>query len=122
MNWDLQKIYFNYLMGAYNSQYVLDDWNTPRIGYSLDNKLSDWDYQDKPKNYDYWFGKDRFTYISRQHYKNDFVKGYVWGRYPIKNSLDNINETDRGNNEESTETDRGNNEESTETQQKERAF
>ena len=94
-NYDLQKIYFNYLMGAYNSRYVLEDW----------------DYYEHPKNFEYWFGKDRFTYISRKHYINDFVKGYIWGRYPIKNSLDNINETDTGNNEESTQ-----------TEEKERAF
>ena len=93
MNYNLEKIYRLYLMGAYNSQYELEDWNTPRIGYSLDKRLSDWDYQDKPKNYDYWFTNKRFTYISREHYKNDYVKGWLWGRYEIKNSLDNINET-----------------------------
>lgn len=93
MNYNLEKIYRLYLMGAYNSRYELEDWATPRIGYSLDKRTSDWDFQDKPKNYDYWFSKDRFTYISREHYKNDYVKGYLWGRYEIKNSIDNINET-----------------------------
>ena len=92
MNYNLEKIYRLYLMGAYNSQYELEDWDTPRIGYSLYNRLSDWDFQDKPKNFDYWFNKNRFTYISREHYKNDYIKGYLWGRYKIKNSLDNINE------------------------------
>lgn len=101
MNWDLQKIYFNYLMGAYNSRYILEEFNNP------ENRS----YYEHPKNFEYWFGKDRFTYISREHYKNDFAKGYIWGRYPIKNSLDNINDTDRANNEESTE-----------TEEKERAF
>jgi hypothetical protein len=94
MNYNLEKIYYAYLMGAHNSQYKLEDWNTPRLGYSLDKRLSYWDYQDKPKNFDYWFSKDRFTYISREHYKNNYVKGYLWGRYEIKNSLDNINETE----------------------------
>jgi hypothetical protein len=94
-NYNLEKIYYAYLMGAHNSQYELEDWNTPRLGYSLDKRLSYWDYQDKPKNFDYWFSKDRFTYISREHYKNNYVKGYLWGRYEIKNSLDNnINETE----------------------------
>ena len=95
MNYNLEKIYYAYLMGAHNSKYELEDWDTPRIGYSLDKRLSHWDYQDKPKNFDYWFSKDRFTYISREHYKNNYVKGYLWGRYEIKNSLDNnINETE----------------------------
>ena len=95
MNYNLEKIYNIYLMGAHQSKkYELEDWTTPRIVYSLDKRLSDWDYQDKPKNFDYWFSKDRFTYISREHYKNDYVKGYLWGRYEIKNSIDNINETE----------------------------
>lgn len=97
MNYNLEKIYWCYLMGAHQSKYQLEDWDTPRIGYSLDKRLSDWDFQDKPKNFDYWFSKDRFTYISREHYKNDFVKGYLWGRYQIKNSIDNINETETEN-------------------------
>lgn len=84
MNWNLEKIYFNYLMGSYNSRYTLEEFNKP------ENRS----YYEHPKNFEYWFGTDRFTYISRKHYKNDYVKGYLWGRYSIKNSLDNINDTD----------------------------
>jgi len=98
MNWDLQKIYYYYLMGAYNSIYELEDWNTPRIGYCANKNCSYWEFQDKPKNFDYFFTKNRFTYISREHYKNDYIKGYIWGRYKIKNSLDTINETREGEN------------------------
>jgi len=113
MNYNLEKIYRLYLMGAHQSKYELEDWNTPRIGYSLDKRLSDWDYQDKPKNFDYWFSKDRFTYISREHYKNDYVKGYLWGRYEIKNSIDNINETTTEDIENEIKTFRRINQEST---------
>tara|TARA_R110000787_G_scaffold54636_1_gene126923 strand:+ start:995 stop:1183 length:189 start_codon:yes stop_codon:yes gene_type:complete len=34
----------------------------------------------KGKNYDYYFTKDRFTYISRGYYPQ-FTSGYIWGRY-----------------------------------------
>lgn len=75
-------------MGSYNSkQYILEDFFPNSIGYSLDKRTSDWDTI-PPKNADYYFSKNRFTYISREHYKNDFIKGYLWGRYPIKKDSD----------------------------------
>ena len=92
-NWELIKI-FNLYMGTVKSCLELEDWNRPNIGFSKSG-TSHWEVYDKPKNFDYWFSKDRFTYISRQHYKNDYVKGYIWGRYLIKNKLDdNIKEED----------------------------
>lgn len=69
-------------MGTYNSRYELEDYNT------------------YDKNFDYWFTKDRCTYISRKHYVNDFISGFLWGRYPIKNSIDNIIDDDNGEREE----------------------
>jgi hypothetical protein len=127
MNWNLEKIYYNYLMGAYNSRYELEDWNTPRIGYSLHHRTSDWDFEDKPKNFDYWFSKERLTYISRKHYKNDYVNGYLWGRYQIKNSLDTIYETETENIQTDTSDTRNNKESQTdysssEYEEEERSF
>lgn len=91
LKYNIGLIYLNYLMGAYQSKYQLEGFMPKSLGYSLDKRCSEWETI-PPKNYDYYFSKDRFTYISREHYKNDFVKGYLWGRYKIKNSLDNINE------------------------------
>ena len=76
------------VMGTFNSKYSLEHYKAPRIGYSRDCKTTDWERYDTSKNFDYYFSKDRFTYISREHYKNDYVKGYLWGRYEIKNPLD----------------------------------
>jgi len=94
-NYELQKIYNNYLMGNFFTyDYEIEEWKNKRLGYSKDGKTSHWDYHDKPKNFDYWFSKKRFTYISRKHYVNDFTDGYIYGRYPKKNILDTINETE----------------------------
>ena len=60
--------------------------------YSRECKTSDWDFYDTSKNYDYYFTNNRFTYISRKHYKNDFVDGYIYGRIPIINPLDIVDE------------------------------
>lgn len=60
--------------------YELEDWMCEPIGYSRQHKTSSWDYPEKPKNFEYWFGKDRFTYISREYYP-DYSKGYLYGRY-----------------------------------------
>jgi len=71
-------------MGSWISKdLIIEDYKPNRIGYSLDKRTSDWDTI-APKNAEYYFGKKRFTYISREHYKNDFIKGYLWGRYEIK--------------------------------------
>jgi hypothetical protein len=98
MNYELEKIYINYLMGnsffMYSYPYEIEEWKNKRLGYSKDGKTSHWDYHDKPKNFDYWFSNKRFTYISRKHYVNDFTPGYIYGRYPKKNILDSINETE----------------------------
>ena len=91
LKYNIGLIYLSYLMGAYQSKYQLEGFMPKSLGYSLDKRCSEWETI-PPKNYDYYFSKDRFTYISREHYKNDFVKGWLWGRYKIKNSLDNINE------------------------------
>ena len=89
----LNNEFFSYwiVMGNYAS-YELEHYKAPRIGYSRTAKTSDWDFYDTSKNYDYYFTNKRFTYISREHYKNDFEKGYIWGRYPIINPLDIIDE------------------------------
>ncbi len=92
-NYNLEKMFYLYIMGQYNS-YLLEDWEAPRVGHS-EAGTSDWDYYDKPKNFDYYFGQNRFTYISREHYKNDYIKRYLWGRYKIKNPLDNIEDADK---------------------------
>lgn len=82
-------LYIDYIMGTYNSRYELEDFNP------TDNRSC---YQ-HPKNFDYWFTKDRFTYISRKHYVNDFVSGFLWGRYPKKNSIDIVIDDDEGERE-----------------------
>lgn len=68
--------------------YKLESYNAPRIGYSRQCKSSHWEIYNTSKNFDYYFTNKRNTYISRKHYKNDFVDGYIYGRYPIKNPLD----------------------------------
>ena len=80
-------------MGSGVSRYELEHYRAPRIGYSRECKTSDWDTYDTSKNYDYYFTNKRFTYISRKHYKNDFVDGYIYGRYPIINPLDIVDES-----------------------------
>ena len=41
----------------------LEDYIPYSMGYSKSAGTSDWDYTGD-KNFDYWFSKDRFTYIS----------------------------------------------------------
>ena len=87
----LNEDFFSYwiVMGSYpSSEYELEHYKAPRIGYSRDCKTSDWDTYDTAKNFDYYFSNKRFTVISRGHYKNDFIKGYLYGRYAIINPLD----------------------------------
>ena len=88
-------------MGSFPSTvYELEHYKAPRIGYSSDCQTSDWDKYDKPKNYDYYFSNKRFTYISRKHYQNDYVKGYLYGRYSIINPLDIVDDKKEEENEE----------------------
>jgi hypothetical protein len=58
---------------------VLLDWNSERIGYSKRANTTDWCFQDKPKNFDYWFSEKRFTKISRSFYPQ-YKDGYIYGR------------------------------------------
>ena len=46
-NYELQKIYNNYLMGNFFSyDYEIEEWKNKRLGYSKDGKTSHWDYHD----------------------------------------------------------------------------
>ena len=93
-----ELIYYWYIMGSFpSSEYELEYYKSPRIGFSRECKTSDWEIYDKGKNSEYYFSKKRFTVISRGHYKNDYVKGYLFGRYPIINNLDIIDEKQEEN-------------------------
>lgn len=108
MNYNLEKIYRLYLMGAWISFNDEEQYFNQLIkgGYDSYKEFEQYKTENenrKMKNYDYYFTKKRNTYISRSHYKNDFIDGYFYGRYPIKNSLDILYETET----ERLETDRG---------------
>lgn len=77
---------------TYNKDMVLLDWMPNRIGYSKEHKLSDWDFEDRPKNWEYWSGNRNFI-ISRSFYTRDWENGFLYGRYPILNPIDIIDET-----------------------------
>ncbi len=46
----------------------------------------------KDKNFDYYFGKKRMTYITREFYPHCFYKGYIYGRYPKRNMINWYND------------------------------
>jgi len=48
--------------------------------------VESWVTQDK--NAEYWFGKNRFTKISRKNYKGDYVRGYLYGYTKKENDID----------------------------------
>ena len=108
MNYNLEKIYRLYLMGAwissdYDEQFFNHLIKTGQDSYKEFEEYKNENDNIKMKNYDYYFSKKRNTYISRSHYKNDFIDGYFYGRYPIINSLDILYETET----ERPETERG---------------
>lgn len=77
-------------MGQYFSlekQYSLEDSQPNKIPISKKYRITDWDYSE-PKNFDYYFNKERLTKISRSHYKNDYKDGWLWGRTEINNIID----------------------------------
>ena len=47
------------------------------LGYSPNNSN---DLYERPKNFDYYFGKSRITKISRRHYSR-FRRGILFGYY-----------------------------------------
>jgi hypothetical protein len=49
-----------------------------------------WSYE-KPKNFDYYFSKERFVKISRKHYPQ-FTRGYLYGYWEDVGYWDNIDE------------------------------
>lgn len=69
-----------------NKEQVLLDWNINRIGY----KNGIYEEEDRSKNWEYWSGNRPITKISRELYSRDYVKGYFYGRYEIKNEIDDI--------------------------------
>lgn len=68
---------------------LLEDWNARNIGYSFTAGTSHWDKYEKPKNYEFYFGKERFFKVSRRHYPQ-YTDGYIWGRYEDKNYYNDI--------------------------------
>ncbi len=75
-------------MGAamFKPRAILEDFSFKSLGFSREHKTSDWDYTGD-KNFDYWFSKDRFTYISRGNYPQ-FTTGWIWGRYEDEDYYD----------------------------------
>ena len=67
---------------------LLEDFGIKNMGYSKKHGTSDWDHVED-KNFDYWFSKDRFTYISRGNYPQ-FTSGWIWGRYEDTDYYQNI--------------------------------
>jgi|TARA_R110000822_G_scaffold87564_1_gene203706 hypothetical protein len=65
-------------------QREVEEYKAPRIGYSHEVGTSYWDHYNTSKNADYYFSKKRCTYISREHYVNDYTKGWIYGRYERK--------------------------------------